>query len=153
VPGETAPSTNVVAGLVDGRRFRAFEYAHRLQVVMIELKQALPFVEVTPRVLTAEATDGAADVHLESEEFDRRFRVRANDSRYAVAILHPQLMDVLLAGPELSWRILGRDLVAWEPGSLDPRGIKPALGLLESIRDAIPTFVWHDYGKSAEHVP
>src|SRR5207253_1324007 len=50
-PGETAPCTNIIAGAVNGQAFTAFEYAHELQVFMIDLVRDLPFLEVRSRML------------------------------------------------------------------------------------------------------
>jgi hypothetical protein len=87
---------------------------------------------------------------VESDEFNQRFEVVADDPRYAVATLHPRLMEILLAGPDLSWRILHRRLVGWTAGMLDPALIPVAVDTGRAILDAIPSFVWDDFATAGE---
>ena len=149
-PGETTPCTNIVIGAVGGQPFTAFEYAHEVQAFVIDLAGDLPFLEVRPRTMVDEATPQRTPVELESEEFNRRYRVIADDPRYATAVLHPQLMARLLPGPELSWRILGRKLAGWQGGTLDVALIEPAVATLHTIKEAIPSFVWDDYATPSD---
>jgi len=150
VLGESTACTNIVTGAVDGQPFTAFEYAHEIQAFVIDLAGDLPFLEVRPRTILDEATPQRTPVDLESEEFNRRFRVIADDPRYATAVLHPQLMAALLPAPELSWRILGSKLVGWRDGTLDVALIHPAVATLRAIQEAIPTFVWNDHATPSE---
>jgi hypothetical protein len=149
-PGETTPCTNIVVGEVGSQPFTAFEYAHEVQAFVIDLAGDLPFLEVRPRTMVDEATPQRTPVDLESEEFNRRFRVIADDARYATAVLSPQLMTRLLPGPELSWRILGRKLVGWQRGTLDVALIEPAVATLHTIKEAIPSFVWDDFATPSD---
>ena len=123
--GETTPCTNIVVGTVDHQPFTAFEYAHEVQAFFIDLAGGLPFLEVRPRSI-------------------------ADDPRYATAVLSPQLITKLLAGPALSWRILGHRLVGWRNGTLDVDLIEPAVITLETIKEAIPLFVWNDYATPSD---
>jgi len=148
--GETTPCTNIVVGTVDHQPFTAFEYAHEVQAFFIDLAGGLPFLEVRPRSIVDEATPQRTPVELESEEFNRQFRVIADDPRYATAVLSPQLITKLLAGPALSWRILGHRLVGWRNGTLDVDLIEPAVITLETIKEAIPLFVWNDYATPSD---
>jgi Protein of unknown function (DUF3137) len=145
VLGETTPCTNIVTGAVDGQPFTAFEYAHEVQAFMIDLPGDLPFLEVRSRTMVDAASPDRTPIELESEDFNHRFRVVADDRRYATAVLHPQLMTRLLSGPDLSWRILGSKLVSWQDGILDPALVRPAVEMVNAIEQAIPSFVWDDY--------
>lgn len=144
--GETGSCTNVVSGVWNGQPFTAFEYAHQSQVFMVDMPRELPFLEIrSRRLFDAVDPDGPPTIEVESEEFNQRFEVVAHTPRYAAAALQPRLMEVLLAGPDLSWRILRDRAVGWAAGSLDPALIATAVDTLRAIRDAIPAFVWDDY--------
>jgi hypothetical protein len=149
VPGESGPCTNVVAGVWNGQSFTAFEYAHESQVFMVDMPRELPFLEIRSRAVFDAVDPGKRPmIELESDEFNQRFAVVADSSRYAAAALQPRLMEILLSAPEMSWRILGRRLVGWADGSLDPALIASAVDTLRAIQDAIPRFVWDDYATS-----
>jgi hypothetical protein len=144
--GETGPCANVVTGVCNGQEFTAFEYAHESQVFMVDMPRELPFLEIRSRSLFDTVDPhGPPTIQVESEEFNQRFEVVAHSARYAAAALQPRLMEILLAAPDLSWRILHRHAVGWAAGSLDPALITPAVDTLRAIQAAIPTFVWDDY--------
>ena len=46
-----------------------------------------------------------SDVQLESEDFNRRFRVKSHDPAFASAVLNPRVMESLMTMPEVDWRI------------------------------------------------
>ena len=116
VPGEDPWCTNVVRGVLAGRSFTAFEYDVNVQVFMVDLPEGLPFLEVRPRTLAEEVGLGLQSVAVESIDFNERWQVLALSQQYALAVLHPLLMSELMAGPDVSWRILGQRLVAWRSG-------------------------------------
>jgi hypothetical protein len=145
-PGQDGPCTNVVTGVWNGQPFTAFEYAHESQVFVVDMDHELPFLEVRSRnLLDALDPDSEPTIELESEEFNRRFQVVADNPRYAAAALPPRLMELLLAGPDLSWRLGHKRAVGWAAGTLEPALILPAVDTLRAIQEAIPAFVWDEY--------
>jgi hypothetical protein len=145
--GEDPWCTNVVRGELAGRRFVAFEYDVRVQVVMLDLPEALPFLEVRTRSLADDVGLARPGVELESLEFNHRWQVRADTEQYALAVLQPVLMSDLINGPDLSWRIYERRLVAWTVGDLDTELVVPAVQMLIEIETSIPAYVWTDYAE------
>jgi hypothetical protein len=121
---------------------------HRLWVVALRLPAALPRLQVTPDRAFVRAVSALGllerDIQLESDEFNRRFRVTAADQRIAFEVLHPRLMQLLLAAPDAAWRIEGADVLSWQEGRLDPARAWARAQLLSSIVDAVPTYVWAD---------
>ena len=143
--GSIGPATDVLHGTLRGTAFTAFEYDHESQVFMLELPSALPYLEVRPRGLEGQRPLLAPSVTLESEAFNLRYWVHAEDAKFASDVLHPRLMQRLLSAPPLCWRILGQDLVGWWPGELDPGRVSPAVWTLIAIKDSVPGFVWQAY--------
>ena len=116
----SARCTHLVSGTSRGDDFVAFVYAHEAQVATLKLPMSLPLVEVRPQGQASWALETAPGVTLESEPFDRRFSVHADDPKSASDILHPRLMEDLLSAPPLCWRIWRDDLVGWWPGEPAP---------------------------------
>lgn len=152
----------VLTGERNGRRFIAFDYTyvtrgsgktgrlvrrrHHFGVVAVTLPGALPWLTVEPQNRFIAAL-GGADLDLESERFNHNFRVRADDERFGYAVLHPQLMEVLLrrSDVELAWRIHDYTLLGWSRGRRDPGELIPRLDLLAAIVEQVPPYVWRDY--------
>lgn len=120
---------------------------HRYAICAIELPTYLPALEVTPEnVLTriGNAITGNA-IQLESEDFNRRFKVTCPDAKFASDCLPPRSMEALLAHTGLHFRFEGRDLLCWETGETTTLKLLERLATLSAFVDGIPSFVWHDY--------
>lgn len=168
--GQRRRAENVIRGAVGSRPAVAFDYSfqtsstdskgnrstrtHRYAVVAVGLPVPLPRLEVTPDNIFKRAASaiglGAEDIHLESDEFNRRFRVTCSDRKFAFDVLHPRLMQMLLNAPAAAWRFEGVEVVSWEDGRLRPDAALVRAMMLDSLIDAVPTFVWKDRGYDPE---
>jgi len=163
--GESRRVTDVVRGVREQRPFTAFNYqfverhsdgkggstttTYRYAVVALGLPAFLPTVEVVPDNLftrAAAAIGLSPGIELESEDFNRKFRVTGRDPKFASDILSPRTMELLLRSPARSWRIEGSDLLSWDNGRIDPVEVLGTLAPLCAVVAGIPTFVWHDHG-------
>ena len=148
------------------RRFVAFDYSfvtddannrrsgvnssttHNFAVCALQLPTYFPALKVTPEnVLTrlGNAITGN-DIELESEDFNRRFKVTCPDVKFACDVLPPRTMEALLARKPLSFRVQGQDLLCWESGQTTVVKLLERLSTLTTFVDGIPAFVWKDYG-------
>jgi hypothetical protein len=162
--GEDQQARNVVRGRWDDRKFLAFDYSYqpfdatsgkqprRFGVIAMQLPAALPWLEVEHENLLGEQlrniVDARPDIRFESDLFNRTFRVTSDDERYARAIVHPRLMELLLDRGEIGWRITGEHLLGWYTGSHTPSDLERRLDFLAQIAGLVPAFVWADYGRS-----
>lgn len=163
--GDSPRAGNVITGVVQGRPFTAFDYSyethstdskgnrtsttHRYAVCVLTLPVPLPALSVVPESVfsrVATAVGLGQDLDLESEDFNRRFRVRSADPKFAYDVLHPRTMEFLVAADPCAWRIQGLDMIAWEQGRLEPAGILARSSTLARVADGIPAFVWKDRG-------
>jgi len=174
--GDRRRARNVLTGSTRGRSFVGFEYqydtesssqsstgwmglnvgngrqrtTHHYVVVALALPTFLPSLEVTPdNFLTraAAAVGVGAGIELESEDFNRHFKVSARNPKFASDVLTPRTMQQMLStGQGHSWRIEGSDVVSWGSGRLEPVGLLSRLASLAGVVDGIPDFVWHDNG-------
>lgn len=123
---------------------------HYFHVVALALPVPLGRLELTPDDVGAKLAKvfGGQDLDLELEEFNRAWRVAAEPEKFGSDVLHPRVMERLLApdARRQCLRIDGSDIVWWGLGRPDLAMIDPRLELLSSVLDSIPRFVWQDYG-------
>ena len=164
--GDHRQARNILAGPYRGRDMVAFDYSfqthstdskghrstttHRYAVCALRLPTALPALELSPESLLTRFAGalGLDDVQLESEDFNRRYRVAARNPKFAYDVLHPRTMQVLLGRPALHLRLFGVDAVCWESGRLAPTELLERLTTLGILIDGIPSFVWSDHTDS-----
>ena len=144
----TGETTGTLLGLnVGNGRQRT---THHFFVLAVALPTFMPSLEVTPdNFLTraAAAVGIGSGIELESEDFNRHFRVSARNPKFASDVLTPRTMQAMLSTAQgLSWRIEGSDVVSWGSGHLEPVALLSRLASLCGVVDGIPDFVWHDNG-------
>lgn len=162
--GDHRRARDVITGTSGSRSFAAFDYSyethstdgkgntttttHRYVVTAVRLPAYLPTLQVTPENVLSRLGHviGLSDIDLESEEFNRKFRVHCSDPKFASDVLTPRTMQALLGNQKISWRISGVDILGWYDGRLTPAGALSAMSTLGTVIDGIPSFVWHDHG-------
>ncbi len=94
---------------------------------------------------------GLPDIELESEEFNRMFRVQCEDRRFATALLEPQMMEFLLTTQgKLTFETKGRWLLVVAPRLDHPREMVGLLGVADEFLRRIPPVVWDLYPEGAD---
>lgn len=152
--GDGRTATNVLTGRHEGYDFALFDYHYTISngktsqtvtcgVWALKLPAMLPWLTVERQG----AFGQKKDVQFESEAFNRAYQVHGYDDRYAMAVIHPRMMDLLMSAPETYWRIDRDSIVYWEPGPVEPFRYLQRLNLLVTIAGLIPSYVWKDYGR------
>jgi hypothetical protein len=162
--GDHRRARNVIIGQANGRPFAAFDYSyqthssngqggsstttHHYFVFSLAMPTALPMLQVTPESMFSRLGNafGLTDIELESEDFNRAYRVSSNDPKFASDVLTPRTMEQLLVEPHLSWRIEGVDVMSWQNGTLTPQACSVVQSRLATVIAGIPDFVWKDHG-------
>ena len=157
-------AANVVTGEHNGHPLVAFDYSYKedsrdsegrtstttycFGIVALGMPCALPELHVGPEGVFSRLGKvmGMQDIELESEDFNRAFRVRCPNPKLATDVLTPRTMEALLAAGKFRFRIVGTDILAYESGTLDAVEILRAVHVLSDVVDGVPTFVWRDYG-------
>jgi hypothetical protein len=120
---------------------------HTVHLVALNLPSALP-----PLTLTKDSglkrMFGGSDQELESDAFNKAFRISCGDDRYASAVLHPRMMEWMLFNRGLEWQVAGNALVSWGRGSFVVRDVLARLEAMAGVIDRIPPFIYRDYGRS-----
>ncbi|MFD6093498.1 hypothetical protein ACFWGN_15375 [Oerskovia sp. NPDC060338] len=159
--GHARKATEVLAGQYAGRPALSFTYVwtvgggksettHTAHVVVLFLPVALPTLELTPEGFGTRVAKafGGQDIQLESEDFNRAWRIEASDLRFAHQVLHPRLMHRLLE-PDFARRnvrIEGDAILGWTGGRTVLDNVLPLMSRLAVVADAIPDHVWLDRG-------
>ena len=165
--GDHRRARNVLTGQWKGHPFASFDYSyqthssngkggqstetHHFAVSSVQLPTYLPRLQVTPENLFTRLGNavGLTDIELESEDFNRAFRVHANDPKFASDVLSARTMQMLLSRPHFSWRIEGVDMVCWTGGEQQPAAVTARMATMLDVVAGIPSFVWHDNGYDA----
>jgi len=82
------------------------------------------------------------DIDMESEDFNRSFTVSCPDRKFASDVLHPQMMEFLLAHRQLGWRFEQDSMLVIAQGKRTPEQIDATLTVMDGITDRVPEFVW-----------
>lgn len=162
--GHNRQASNILRGEHDTRGFVAFDYvyyttetstdsnghtssrevAHRYSVVALEVGATFPALAVSPEGMFSRMVGRLTnrDIELESEEFNRAFTVTCPDRKFASDVLHPRMMEFLLAHRDSSFRFEGVWVLSIEKGRADIERVLPRLAHLDTVVDNVPEFVW-----------
>ena len=88
-----------------------------------------------------------SDIDLESAEFNRAWRVLCSDRRYAVDVVDPRMMQLLLSHrmPGVAIRIEGDRVLAWSAGRADVADLRRRLDVVVGVAKRIPAHVVRTY--------
>jgi hypothetical protein len=164
--GEDREAANVLRGTAHGRPIVVFDYSyvttrtttdanghtrtdrdtHPFSVVVMNTGAVMPALSVAPEGMVSRFFGRLtnSDIELESEDFNRAFRVTCPNRRFASDVLHPRMMELVLQWPELAWRFDADSLLAIRSGSHDVEEIDAKLAALDAILDHVPDFVWKE---------
>ncbi|WBQ02352.1 hypothetical protein [Kribbella sp. CA-293567] len=152
----------VLVGQFEGRRIRMAEFLHtdgsRLptasvnNLIAIELPTRLPHLVVHRGPLTDLGLLSFQELELqlfegESGTFNRAYTVGSPDPRYSSAVLHPRMMEWLLAHREVNFRIHANLIVAYAPEPWTVPQALATLPVLSGVVDLLPFFVLDDFGQ------
>lgn len=159
--GRSRRASEVVTGRFRGHPVTSFGYQYttgsgknqhtvRHHVVAMALPVRLPTLQLTNDGFGASLAKsfGGQDIQFESVAFNEAWRVESPDPRTAHAVLHPRLMERLLApdARRLSIRIEGSDVLCWVSGRQQLEAIAAHATVLADVVGSVPRFVWQEHG-------
>jgi len=119
-------------------------------IVMVRLPAGLPELSLTREEFGDKVGKffGGQDIELESDEFNRLFRVRSPFEGFAYAVLHPRMMEWLIrqANAMVPLRIDGQDVIWWREGRPNYAMLDLQLAATSDFIDQIPQEVFEKYG-------
>jgi hypothetical protein len=157
--GHSREAGDVLTGASNGRPVACFTYSyktttsngkttqtetHYFSIYSLHLPRALPELRVGREGFFSSVARaiGIHDIEFESEEFNRAFKVKCDDRKFASDVLHPRMMQFLLDTNAPGFTIVGADIVLVDRGRLDLTTVEPNVDYLGRILDSIPEFVW-----------
>jgi hypothetical protein len=91
----------------------------------------------------------ADDIRLESEKFNRAFRVVGKDRKFAMDLLSPRVMERLLRKERsITIGVQARTFVVVQKGRQKPERIKQMIRLADWLLDSLPRHQWDAYGSA-----
>ncbi|MCW5942971.1 MAG: hypothetical protein KIS66_12110 [Fimbriimonadaceae bacterium] len=91
---------------------------------------------------------GIRDLQFESDEFNRRYHVVADDPRFAYALIDPTMMEWLQAAEGFQVQIAGMWCAVNAAGRYGPMEIERIVGSTEEFFARVPRYVRQDYALS-----
>jgi hypothetical protein len=121
---------------------------HRVAVGLVALPVPLGELRLGSEGLMSRLASsvGFRDVEVESVEFNRRFRVAARDRVHAFDLLHPQMIEFLLAQPFDAVEVAGGYLLVHRSGHWRPEEHDAVLAVLARFCELVPDYVWRKHG-------
>jgi len=126
-----------------------------LSVCRFTLPGEVPKLAVCPmNVLDADLfgffrTDDRHDMQFESDEFNRAFRVRSDDRKFAFDVCNPAVMTWLLDNREWAVELAPDGLIVRNAALWSREEYQKALDFGVGFLERIPEFVWREYGERA----
>ena len=150
---------DVLTSTTDRRRVLCFTYlyktrssngktsttqSHWFSIYSLGMPKALPELRVEPEgfLSTIARAIGVHDIEFESEDFNRAFKVKGGDRKFAYDVINPQMMQFLMDTRAPGFATLGPDIVLVQSGRMDLESVLPTVGYLDAVVARIPRFVW-----------
>lgn len=117
---------------------------HHLSIFILMLPMNFPEVRISAEGLFSKIAQafGYDDIDFESAEFSRKFCVRSPDKKFAYDFCNAQMIEYLLANPDLSIEIENRALALLFSSPLSVEQIEPNLRRLVEIRSRMPDYLF-----------
>lgn len=151
--GRAHKGRHAMTGVHEGRPIAIFEHewvtgsgkerrTHTVRVTVTELPRSLPRLDVSKEGIFGRAARrmGAKDIELESDDFNREYRVKG-DRRFAYDVLHPRFMQWMLHTDAPGFVINGRYIGYTVGGKIDLDQVDRDLAYLDAVIDQLPKFV------------
>ena len=87
-----------------------------------------------------------SDIRFESEDFSRKYHVTSADRRFAYDLIHPRMMEYLMAAHPVDWQLGGNTILTVRPSRYRSDELLEAMRLIEGFVERIPHYVRQDRG-------
>lgn len=154
--------TNVITATADADPVLMFDYeykerrgsgrnrrtaTYRWAFAATPLPEWLPTLRIdSENALTKLASmAGFRDIEVESDDFNRRFRVQAQDRTHAFDVLHPRMIEFLLQQPHDNWETCGGWLAVVRRGHWSPEDYGTTMVAVRRFQELVPDYVWRKH--------
>lgn len=168
--GKGRRARHVVEGSYRGTPFVSFEYTyytettttdaqgrpqrkrtdHTFDVAVLRVGANVPDLSLQPEGFVARMVDAVTgwDIDLESDAFNRAYRLHCADRKFAFDTFHARTMEHLVARPGTAFEIVSGDMVLARPSRRPSSAWGPGepFDTVLTVLHGIPDFVWQDRG-------
>ena len=88
---------------------------------------------------------GVDDIDFESDEFNRKFFVKAVDRRWAFDVINQATMEFLLAAPRFTIQFAGGSVIAFRDELFTPDEFEQAEQVVRGILDRLPKYLLEEW--------
>lgn len=163
--GESRRVEDVVAGTYAGLPCTSFTYAFDVAtskdggkvpqlftVTTAQLAVELPRLDLVPEWMGSRALGalGLTDIQVESAEFNRAWQVLSADRRFAIDVVEPRMMELLMRPDMQGWavRIEGSQVLVWSAGRSGVGELSRRLDVVCGVARRIPAHVVRRYDEA-----
>jgi hypothetical protein len=152
--GHSRYACNIMKGDFAGRAFVGCDYHYtegsgrsshdyNLSLVIIKSPILLEPLFIRPETFFDKLTElvGFSDIDFESAEFSKKFYVKSPDKKWAYDIIHPRMMEFLLASPEFSIQFDSLSVIVYRDTKFSSAEFEDAANLAGGIFERIPDYV------------
>ncbi len=152
--GSSRYARNVISGTLADRVFLGFDYhyttgsgknrqQHNLSAIILQSPMLLKPLFIRPENVFDKITEfvGFNDIDFESAEFSRKFYVKAADKRWAYDVIHPRMMEFLLAKPLFTIQFDSKRIMAHRDKTFSIDDFEQAVELLDGIIQRFPEYL------------
>ena len=84
---------------------------------------------------------GFNDIDFESAEFSRKFYVKSPDKRWAYDVIHPRMMEFLLASPVFTLQFDLTQIMISRSSTFSANDYESAVGVVEGMIERLPEYL------------
>ena len=158
--GENRYAYNILTGRFQNREVAVFDYHfethstdskgrrqthhHYFSFFILSLEKSFPELTIAKEGFLSKIVQavGFDDIDFESHEFSRRFVVRSKDKKFAYDFCNAQMIDYLLAQPDINIEVDQTSLALGFNRRLKIEEIEPNLTRLIEIRKRMPNYLF-----------
>ncbi|GAB3293045.1 hypothetical protein EK0264_11975 [Epidermidibacterium keratini] len=153
--GRSHKAKHVMTGEHNGRPLVVFEHywvtgsgddreTHHAMVTALQLPRVLPELTVTREGMMGSLARrmGIKDIELESDDFNRAYKIKSPNRKFAYDVLHPRFMEWMLSVNADGFTINSGYLVYATGGRLEIEQVDGKIAYLDTVAERIPSFVW-----------
>lgn len=158
--GSNRYAFNVLSGNHQGHDITAFDYHyethstdskgrtqthhHYFSCFILQVPASFPELTIGPEGFFSKIAQalGYDDIDFESHEFSRKFCVRSKNKKFAYDVCNAQMIEYLLANPDLTIEIELDSLAISFNRRLKPEQIEPNLQRLIRVRSLLPEYLF-----------
>lgn len=124
------------------------QQTHHYGIVLAKINLALSKMRIRPEGFFDKLAGmvGFDDIDFESEEFSKRYYVSSTDRKFAYDLIHPKMMEYLMAQAPSDWQLGGRIVMIIQSRNFRVDELHGKMMLIEGFVRLIPEYVRQDRG-------